>query len=175
MNGIETEIALDANLPAAQEGATTAVTVANVIGTCLQPTVNAIPNDVYGKEGLKLRCATNVVKAYIGALGGHLGSGVGGSGTNDMGTQFYTGGDLTFNGIQIVHCPGMSDNVVIAATDDNLIFGTGLLSDQNEIKLIDMAPIDGSQNFRFVARFTGVATYINPEDIVTYGITNSAN
>jgi hypothetical protein len=38
-----------------------------------------------------------------------------------------------------------------------------------------MAPVDGSQNVRVVMRFTAAVQYGIVEDIVTYGITNSAN
>ena len=38
-----------------------------------------------------------------------------------------------------------------------------------------MADIDGSQNVRYVLRAGMGVNYANVEDIVTYGITNSAN
>jgi hypothetical protein len=38
-----------------------------------------------------------------------------------------------------------------------------------------MADIDGSQNVRVVMRLTAGVQYAVVEDIVTYGITNSAN
>ena len=49
------------------------------------------------------------------------------------------------------------------------------MSDQNEIKVIDMAEIDGSKNIRVIMRMTAAVQYANVEDIVTYGITNAAN
>jgi hypothetical protein len=45
----------------------------------------------------------------------------------------------------------------------------------NNVSLIDMAPIDGSMNVRVVMRFTGDVKYGFAEDVVTYGIVNSAN
>jgi hypothetical protein len=80
-----------------------------------------------------------------------------------------------FDGIKIFVANGMAANTAIATTVDNLYFGTGLLSDHNEVKLIDMADIDGSQNVRVVMRLTAGVQYAVVEDIVTYGITNSAN
>jgi hypothetical protein len=38
-----------------------------------------------------------------------------------------------------------------------------------------MADLDGSQNFRLIMRFLAGVQYGVVEDIVTYGITNSAN
>lgn len=70
---------------------------------------------------------------------------------------------------------GMPSNKAICTTKDNLYFGTGLLSDHNEVKVIDMADLDGSQNVRVVMRMTAGVQYSNIEDIVSYGITNSVN
>jgi hypothetical protein len=179
MNGIVTELALDANLPAAQEGATTALSTANIVAT-LTTVMDTVPARVYSKPSLAIYMATNGVKFYIAALGGHYdgatNAAFGGAGTNDQGTQWAgRTPNLTFGGVPIIHCPGMPDDHIIVTYKENLIFGTGLANDTNEIKTIDMAPVDGSQNFRFVARFTGVATYLLPEDICTYGFANGAN
>jgi hypothetical protein len=57
---------------------------------------------------------------------------------------------------------------MVAAQTSNLFFGTSLLSAMQEVKLLDMADIDGSNNFRFVARFFQGATYGVVEDIVLY-------
>jgi hypothetical protein len=80
-----------------------------------------------------------------------------------------------FDGIRIFVANGLASNKAIATTVDNLYFGTGLMSDMNEVKLIDMADIDGSQNVRVVMRLTAGVQYAVVEDIVTYGITNLAN
>ena len=109
------------------------------------------------------------------ALGGFGSSGLGAAGTNSMGTQWWNNGSLTFDGVKIFVAQGLADNKVISAERSNLYFGTSLLSDLNEIKVIDMADIDGSQNVRVVMRFTAGVQYGVIEDIVTYGITNSAN
>ena len=69
----------------------------------------------------------------------------------------------------------MSDNTAIAAEKSNLYFGTGLLADHNEVKVLDMSDLDGSDNVRVVMRFTAGVQYGVIDDIVTYGITNSAN
>ena len=48
----------------------------------------------------------------------------------------------------------MSSNRAIVAQKSNLFFGTGLLSDHNEVKLLYMEDIDGSKNVRVIAIFT---------------------
>lgn len=161
-------------MPTANEVAGTTVTAANVI-TELGKLVDAIPAAVYGKDDLKIYASRAIVKSYIRALGGFGASGLGANGTNNAGTQWYNNGALSFDGIPIFMASGMSTGVAIAAQTSNLFFGTGVLSDQNEVKVIDMADIDGSMNVRIVMRMTGAVNYANVEDITTYGITNSAN
>ena len=173
-NGLATLLALDAALPTAQEVAGTTVTASNVVAE-LGKIVDAIPAALYGKEDLYLYVSQNIARAYVRALGGFGASGLGANGTNAQGTQWFNNGSLSFDGIKLFVANGLSSNTAIAAEKSNLFFGTGLLSDQNEVQVIDMAPIDGSQNVRVVMRFTAAVQYGIVEDIVTYGITNSAN
>jgi len=173
-NGFATLLALDAALPTAQEVAGTTVTAANVIAE-LGKIVDALPAALYGKEDLHIYVSQNIAKAYVRALGGFGASGLGANGTNTMGTQWWNNGSLSFDGVKIFVCNGMAANTAIAAEKSNLYFGTGLLNDLNTVKLIDMADLDGSENVRVVARFTAGVQYGNVQDIVTYGITNSAN
>lgn len=173
-NGFATLLALDAALPTANEVAGTTVTAANVVAE-LGKIVDAIPAALYGKEDLYLYVSQNIARAYVRALGGFGASGLGANGTNAQGTQWFNNGSLSFDGVKIFVAQGLASNTAIAAEKSNLFFGTGLLSDQNEVQVIDMAPIDGSQNVRVVMRFTAAVQYGIVEDIVTYGITNSAN
>ena len=173
-NGFATLIALDANLPSAQEVAGTTVTASNVL-TELRKIVDAIPARLYGVEGFGIYVAQNVYKAYIQALGGYGSSGLGANGIGAQGSMWYSNQPLFIDGIPIYMVNGLASNTAIATYKDNLWFGTGLLSDHNEVKLIDMADLDGSQNVRVVMRFTAGVQYGFAGDIVTYGITNAAN
>jgi len=173
-NGFTRLLTLDAALPAAQEVAGTTVTAANVI-TELGKIVDAIPASLYGKEDLYIYVSQNIARAYVRALGGFGASGLGANGTNTQGTQWFNNGSLSFDGVKIFVANGLASNIAIAAQKSNLYFGTGLLSDYNEVKVIDMADIDGSENVRVVMRFTAGVQYSAVEDIVTYGITNAAN
>ena len=76
---------------------------------------------------------------------------------------------MNFNGVEIVMCPGMSDDKIAAAQKSNLFFGTGLLSDYNQVKVIDLADIDGSQNYRIIMRYTAGTQFGVGQDIVYYG------
>jgi hypothetical protein len=129
--------------------------------------VDAANAAVLGKEDLTLYVSNNMARAYIRALGGFA-TNIGANGVDNKGTTWYNGGALTFEGINVFVAQGLGDNKAVLAQKSNLFFGTGLLNDRNEVKVIDMADIDGSQNVRVVMRYTaGVQTGIG-SDIVYY-------
>jgi hypothetical protein len=171
--GIMTQLTTDAALPSAQEVAGTTVTAANVI-TELGKIVDACPAALYGKEDLTLYVSSNVYRAYVRALGGFAASGVGANGYDNKGTNQQLG-DVYFDGVRVFMANGMASNTALLAQKSNLYFATGLLSDLNEVKVLDLSDVDGSQNCRVVMRFTADAKYGFASDVVTYGITNSAN
>jgi len=173
-NGFSEIIAGDANLPAAQEIAGTTVTASNVIAQ-LGSIVDAIPSTLYGSEDLYIYVSQNIARAYVRALGGFSVAATSNSGVGAQGTQWWNGGALSFDGVKIAVANGLADNTAMAAEKSNLFFGTGLLSDHNLVKVLDMADLDGSDNVRVILRATGGVNYAIAEDIVTYGITNSAN
>jgi len=144
----------------------TTVDSSNVIEE-LGKIVDAANAAVLGKEDLTLYVSNNIAKAYIRALGGFA-TNIGANGVDNKGTTWYNGGALTFEGINIFVAQGLGDNKAVLAQKSNLFFGTGLLNDRNEVKVIDMSDIDGSQNVRVVMRYTaGVQTGIG-SDIVYY-------
>jgi hypothetical protein len=129
--------------------------------------VDALPSAIYGKEDLTLYLPTAAIQAYVRALGGFASGGQGAAGTADKGSQWYNMGNaLSFEGIKIQHAPGMPSTNIVAGEASNLYFGTGLLSDYNQVKVIDMADIDGSQNVRVVMRFTAGVQYGIGSDLV---------
>ena len=139
------------------------VTSANVL-SIMNSVVDSIPDTVYGKEDVLMYVPTNVAKAYQQALAG------GAIGANGWNNQMNVGEKpFNFNGIEIVLCPGMSASKIVAAQKSNLHFGTGLLSDYNEVRVLDMANIDGSQNYRIIMRYTGGVIFGVGQDIVYYG------
>ena len=147
-------------------GAGAAVTAANVIEK-LGLVVDAIPSTIYTSEDLYIYVSQNVARAYVRALGGFQAT-IGAAGVDNQGTQWYNGGGLTFDGVKIAVANGLADNTMVAAEKSNLFFGTGLLSDNQEVKVIDMADIDGSQNVRVVMRFTAGVQYGIGTEIVLY-------
>ena len=143
------------------------ITAANVIGE-LGKLVDAIPAALYGKEDLYLYVSQSVARDYVRALGGFGASGLGSNGTNAQGTQWFNNGSLSFDGVKIFVANGLATDYMMAAQKSNLYFGTGLLADQNEVKLIDLADIDGSENVRVVMRFTAGVQYGISTEIVLY-------
>jgi hypothetical protein len=171
--GIMTQLTTDAALPAAQEVAGTTVTAANVI-TELGKIVDACPAALYGKEDLNLYVSQNIYRAYVRALGGFAASGVGANGYDNKGTNQMLG-DVYFDGVRIFVANGLASNTALLSQKSNLYFATGLLNDMNEVRVIDTAETLGDDNVRIIMRFTADAKYGFAEDVVTYGITNSAN
>lgn len=145
----------------------TAVTAANVIEQ-LGLVVDAIPATLYGNEDLYLYVSQNVARAYVRALGGFASAGLGANGTNAQGTQWWNNGSLSFDGVKLFVANGLANNFMVAAEKSNLYFGTGLLSDSNEVKVLDMQDLDGSQNVRVIMRFTAAVQYAIGTDIVLY-------
>lgn len=168
-DGFETLMTADTNIPAAQDLAVVGggITAANVI-TELSRVVDAIPVALYGKEDLFIYIPSATAKAYVQALGGFAANGLGSNGVNNEGTQWWNNGSLTVNGVKIFVCPGMTANVMFAAQRSNLYFGTGLLNNMQEVRVLDMQDLDGSQNCRFVMRFTAGVQYGISEDLVYY-------
>jgi hypothetical protein len=145
----------------------TTVNAGNVIAE-LGKVADAIPNALYGKEDLTIYVPQNVARAYVRALGGFGASGLGAAGTDNKGTQWFGGEPLYFDGIRVAMVSGLASNKMVAAQSSNLYFGTGLLSDHNEVKLLDMGDLDGSQNVRVIMRYTAGVQYGIGSDIVLY-------
>jgi hypothetical protein len=166
-DGLTTLLAVDADLPSANEiTGTSAISDPATVVAELGKIVDAIPSALYGREDLNIYVSQAVYKAYVRAM-------------NTLGyvDKFNNQGHdaMVFDGIKLFVANGLSGNVAICTTVDNIFFGCGLQNDSNVVKVIDMADIDGSENVRIIMRMTGAVQYYNVEEIVTYGITNSAN
>lgn len=153
-DGFETLLAADTDVVDVTAGT---VTTSNVIAE-LQKIVDAIPSGVYGKEDLTIYISQNIAKAYVGAQAA--------LGYRDL---YHVGQtEMNFQGIPLFATGGLADNTAVAAQKSNLYFGTGLLDDRNEVKVIDMADLDGSQNVRVVMRYTAGVQHGIGSDIVLY-------
>ena len=165
-DGFTVLMAADAAVNDADNASATAFTSANIV-SLLENTLDAVPSTIYGREDLTIYVPTVAYKAYIRSLGGFGASGLGAAGYDNKGSQWFNNGNaLSFDGVKIQHAPGMPADHIVAGEASNLYFGTGLLSDHNEVKVIDMADLDGSQNVRVIMRFTAGVQYGVGSDLV---------
>ena len=62
----------------------------------------------------------------------------------------------------------MADNQIVATYESNLVFGSNIQTNMTEVRTIDMSPLDGSDNVRFIMRYAaGVQIGVTPD--VTWG------
>jgi len=137
------------------DSASASYTADNVIGE-LQDLVAAVPSTIYTKEDLYIYMNAKTYRFYISAI-----SALSAFPFNHMGQ--YT---PEFEGVKIAVCQGMPDNQMVAAQKSNLFFGTDLISDHSEIRMLDMSSLDGSDNLRVVAKFTAGCQHGIGADIV---------
>ena len=126
-------------------GAGTAYTASNIIEN-LQTIAAAIPSTVYGREDLRIYMNWKTYRLYVSAI-----SALGYVNMYSMNNDY----EATFEGIRLSVVYGMPDDQLVAAQTSNLFFGTDLISDTTQVKMLDMSPLDGSENLRFVAKYSG--------------------
>ena len=162
-DGFETLLTADADVVDVTAGTVTSTNVITELGKI----VDAIPSAVYGKDDLTIYVSSNIARAYIRALGGFVAT-IGAAGSDNKGTQWYGGGELSFDGINIFVAKGLADNTAVAAQKSNLFFGTGLLNDRNEVRVVDTSESLGDNNIRVVMRYTAGVQHGIGSDIVLY-------
>ena len=165
-DGLTVLMAADSDVNDAANDSETSYSSSNII-SLLGNVVDSVPSSVYGKEDLTIYVPTVALQAYVRALGGFGASGLGAAGVGAQGTQWYNQGNaLSFEGIKVQHAPGMPADHIVAGEASNIYFGTGLLADHNEVKLLDMGDLDGSHNVRVIMRYTAGVQYGIGGDLV---------
>lgn len=163
-DGFEAIYTSVAEQPTGYEVAGTTLSAANIVAE-LGKVRDAASSALYAKEGFAIRISTAAKKFYISAMAalGYM-------------DKFHDGqAPLNFEGIPLIHCAGLSDNVMFATYSGNLWYGFGEAGDAQRVDVIDQSPIDGSNNVNIVAKWADGVQVANPEDVITYGITNTAN
>ena len=167
-DGFVTLLAADSAHTGAKKITGEAVTAANVVAE-LGKIVDAIPSSLYGNDELFIYVSQNIFRSYKRALGGFQSGGQGAAGVNALGNNQDI--DIQyFDGVKIVACNGLADNKAISTLKSNLYFGTSVLSDFNECKVLDMSDLDGSSNVRFIMKYSAAVQYSIVGDIVSYGL-----
>ena len=157
--GFETLWAADSDVVDVTAGTVTSSNVIAELGKIL----DAAPNTIYGKEDLTLYVSRNMMKAYVRALAAQ-----GGGYENKVNMWYSPDTPLTFDGIPLFLANGLSDNTAALTQKSNLYFGTNLVSDMNEVRVIDTSETLGDQNARFVSRFAYGIQYGYGAEIVFY-------
>lgn len=139
----------------------TTLSAANILAELVK-VYDAIPDEVYVADDVKIIIPISAAKFYQQALAA-VGSDAGYLAQSTVGAK-----PLNYQGIDLVVANGLGANKMIAARTSDLHFGTNVLTDLAEVRVIDMAETDGSDNVRFVARMTGGTQITNGANIVYY-------
>lgn len=121
-----------------------ALTAANIM-TAVDATVAVIPASIMGSPNTKCYMSRKTFQLYMQAC---MAAGTGG--------PTLPAGDAIMRqvyGYEIYVCPGFSNDCLLFAQPDNLFVGTDLVSDQNEVKVVDMSLTDASDNIRMAMRY----------------------
>jgi len=128
----------------------------NIIAN-IETAIAAIPSGVLGSEDLRIYMNQKSYMLYIAAISklGYL-------------NAYNMQGDYVpvVNGIRVCVANGVLDNQIVVAEESNLFFGTDLLSDATEIRILDMSELDGSNNVRMVAKYSAGVQHGIGADIV---------
>jgi hypothetical protein len=122
-----------------------ALTTANIM-TAIDGTLATLTTALVGSPNTKCYMSPKTYQLYKQALMNQIS--VGGYMTpasTEMLNNVY--------GYEIYCCPGFSNDVIMFAQASNLHVGTDLVSDLNEVKLIDMSMTDGSDNVRVAMKY----------------------
>jgi hypothetical protein len=98
---------------------------------------------ILDKEDFAIYCSPKVALLYAQSL------------ANSGYLNEYQVGDKPMNymGYQVLVCPGMLNDRLIAAQKSNLYFGTNTMTDMTNVRVIDRSLIDGSDNVRITMRY----------------------
>ncbi len=138
--------------------ATGAVITKDNVLEALMSALGATPVSIRNSNDLKVVVSADVYQAYNFYL---VSQGVvNGLGGADM--------PVTFAGYAIERVSGLAENTIVIYERDNLIFGTGLLGDHNELRIKDMddSLMDGNVRMKMV--YNAGVQYYNPAEIVYY-------
>ena len=164
-DGLEKQLC-GANIPAAQKITGNVINSTNVIAE-MTAVYNVIPTKVkQNKADVSWFVSQNVADAY--ALAVALQS-----------AEVYTrdNPELTFLGYKLIVGAGMSDNVMTLSKKDNYIFLADLVSDPEDLNVIDLSKTTGDKTIRVRSDFKVGFNFLNDSkgpgenEWVVYGLT----
>lgn len=137
----------------------TAVDETNVVAE-ITKAIKAIPTAIL-KKPIKLGVSSNVATAYSLHL---ISKGI----INGLGGDANT--TLRFGKFPLVELSGLPDNNMVIADAENLVFGTGLQADHNEIRIVDSDEVNLDGKFKGSMVYNAGVEYYNGEEIVWYRV-----
>jgi len=159
-DGFTLLFAADGGIIKANNGIVTAaapVDKTNVIAE-IEKVLDAIPIALRRKTDLKFMVSPDIANFYNQAL---VSAGI----SNGNGGDAFT---LRYGAHELIVVNGLAANTFVVAQARNLVFGTGLMSDHNELRIKDMDESDLSGQVRYKMVYTAGVEYYNPEEIVWY-------
>ena len=122
--------------------------------------LDLIPDSLFGSDGFIYGVSTDVIRALRRAYGTQARS----NGT------FINANEFDFEGTVLTEIKGLPASHMVAYNPAQVFFGTGLLSDMNEVKIKDMDESDLSGQIRFKLVMTGGVQYAFGGEIILYGV-----
>jgi hypothetical protein len=139
-------------------GGTGAITTFTQLETALSAAFALLPATIATRtQDLRLYMPTQLVNIYrLGVAAGN--------------TQAYITQDLslTFLGIKIVVCPGMSNNTFVWTLKDNLIYAFDAEGDSSDLRAVNLADTVAEPYIRTRANMKVGFNFVNPGEIVFY-------
>jgi hypothetical protein len=133
------------------------ITASNVVAE-MQKASNAVPVALRRKADLVFAISADVAQAYNNAL---ITAGIN-NGLGGQGQELYLG----MYKLEIIN--GLPANTMVIYQKKNLYFGTGLLSDHNEVRVKDMDETDLSGTVRYKMVYTAGVQYVRGAEVVLY-------
>lgn len=122
--------------------------------------LDLIPDALFGSDGFIYGVSTDVIRALNRSYGNQARS----NGT------FLEPSKFDFEGTILTEIKGLPASHMVAYNPAQVFFGTGLLSDMNEVKIKDMDESDLSGQIRFKLVMTGGVQYAFGGEIILYGV-----
>jgi len=135
----------------------TEVDIDNVVAE-ITKAITAVPTAMK-KKPIKVGLASNIATAYSMYL---IGKGINAGFGGDANT------DIKFGKFTLVELPGLPDNNIVITDPENLVFGTGLQQDFNEIRVVDTDETLLDGNIRGTMVYSGDTGYYYGDEIVWY-------
>jgi hypothetical protein len=148
-----------ATIPSGQVIAGATVDASNVIAE-LTKVYNVIPKEVrQTKADVKWFVSQNIADAYLLAVA-------------TQSAEQYTNKEpeLKFLGFNLSIGTGMSDNVMTVSLRDNYVFLADMVSDPEDLNVIDMSKTTGDKKWRVRSDFKVGFNYLNDAEWVVYGL-----